>query len=371
MEKVDIGVVGCGDVALIQYIPAIKSSKKLNLVALCDKDEKRLEKVSEFFGVKNIFTSYEEMLFSGLTQAVANLAPAAFHYPINLDCIRAGVHVYCEKPVSSNVKEIESLIKLSKDNRVKFACAPATPINPIVAKVKHLLKEGVIGKPRYAIGFCDHGGPASQRYIYYYKDLVKQHRLHGFEDLSTEPTWFYKQGGGALEDLGGYTLSTLTFLLGSVKYIQCLSGTKIPEIEVMGGIARGKKIKVEIEDCTLMLLEFDKDMYASISSSYVVKGTKMPDIEIYGSEGTITISDDYTKLEVYLENKSGLAAWNEPYEDFSGYWLASGVEHLADCILENKEPVINAELAKHVTEIIQKASQAALLGEKTFIESKI
>lgn len=380
MEKINIGVIGCGDVAVIQYIPIIKNSEKLNLAALCDKDEKRLEKVAKFFGVKNTFNTHEEMLRSGLVEAVANLTPAAFHYPINLDCIDARVHTYCEKPISSKIKEIDSLIELSKDNNVKFACAPATPINPVVVKSKQLLNDGVIGKLCYAIGFCDHGGPASQRYIYYYKNLVKQQQLYGFEDLSTDPTWFYKQGGGALEDIGGYTLTTLAFLLGSAKNIQCLSGMKIPEVEVMGGIACGKKIKVEIDDCTLMLLAYEEGPFASVSISYGVKGTRMPDLEIYGSEGTISISDDYTKLEVYLEKRSGLAAWNKPYEDLSGnepyenlsgWKLGMGVEHLADCIIENKEPVINAKLAKHVTEIIQKARQAALSGEKTLIESKI
>jgi len=189
--------------------------------------------------------------------------------------------------------------------------------------------------------------------------------------MSTDPSAFYKYGGGAIEDLGIYTLTTLAFLLGPVKYIHCLSGTQIPEVKVMGGIACGKKIKVEIDDCTLMLLEFDNGPYASVSSSYCVKGTRMPDLEIYGSEGTISISCFYTKLEIYLEHSSGLAAWNIPYEDLSGWMLGIGVEHLAECILENKEPVINLRLAKHITEMILKAPQASSSGKKTLIESKI
>ncbi len=371
MKKIDIGIIGCGDVAVIQYIPAIKNSVKLNLTAICDKDENRLKKVANFFGVKNVFTSHKEMISSGLIQAVANLTPSAFHYPINLDCINAMVHTYCEKPVSTDIEEIESLIKSIQNSKVKFACAPATPINPVIVKAKQLLKDGVIGKPTYAIGFCDHGGPASQKYIYYYKNLVKEQHLYDFEDSSTDPTWFYKPGGGALIDIGGYTLTTLAFLLGSAKYIQCLSGTKIPEVEIMGGVSRGKKIKVEIDDCTLMLIEFEEGIFASVSTSYGVKGTRIPDIEIYGTEGTISISDDYTKLEVYLENRYGLGAWNKTYEDFPVYWLAAGVEHLADCIFENREPVINARLAKHVTEIILKAPKSASSGIKTLIESKI
>jgi predicted dehydrogenase len=371
MGKINIGVIGCGDVALLQYLPVIKNSGKFNLVALCDKDQKRLIKVAKFFEVNNIFNSHQEMLKSGLIQAAVNLTPATFHYIINLDCLNAKIHTYSEKPVSLKIKEIENLIKVSREKKVKFACAPSIPLNPIVEKTKHLLDEGAIGKPCYAIGFGSHGGPASQSYISYYKNTVKHNKLFGFEELSTDPTWFYEQGGGPLEDLGVYILTALIFLFGPAKNIQCLSGLQNPEVKVTDGIARGKKIKVKIDDCTLMLLEFNNGTYASISSSYCVKGTKMPDIEIYGSEGTISISDYYTKLEVYLERNGGLAAWNIPYEDLSGYYLGKGVEYLAECILDDKEPIINATFAKHVTEIILKAPQASSSGKKILINSKI
>jgi len=371
-KKVDMGVIGCGDVALIQYLPIFKNSEKLNLVALCDKDEKRLKKVAKLFKIDNIFTSHEEMLRSGLVKAVANLTPPLYHYPISLDCLNAKVHTFSEKPIAFKISEFESLIKSSRDNMVKFACAPATPVNPILIKAKQLLDKRAIGKPCYAVGTLQHAGPASQNYnINYYKNLVKQQQLYGFEEMSTDPTWFYKKGGGALEDAGVYTLTSLVFLLGSVKYMQCLIDTKIPEVEVLGGIACGKKIKVEVNDCALQLLEFEEGPYASVNSSWCAKGTRMPDIEIYGSEGTISISGFYTKLEVYLEHDNGLAAWNDPYEDLSGWRMGIGIEHLAECILENKEPVISGKLAKHVTEMLLKASQASSSGKKVLIESKV
>ena len=372
MKKINMGVIGCGDVAVLQYLPVIKNSKKLNLVALCDKDKKRLKSVAELFGVENIFNSHKEMLSSGLIDAVANLTPPVFHYQISLDCLNNRIHTYSEKPIAYKIKEIENLIKISQESNIKLVCAPATPLNPALVKVKQLLDDGVIGKLCYAVGNFSHGGPASLGYkISYYKNLIKQQHLKGFEEMSNDPVAFYTQGGGAIEDLGVYALTSLVFLLGSAKYIQCLSGTKIPEVEVMGGIARGKKIKVEVDDCTLMLLEFDNGPYASLSSSYCVKGTRIPELEIYGSKGTISLTNYFANFEVYLENNSGLTAWNFPYEDLSGWRLGIGVEHLAECIIEKKEPVINAKLAKHVTEIILKTPQASLSGKKTLIESKI
>ncbi len=372
MEKINMGVIGCGDVAVLQYLPVIKNSQKLNLVALCDTDKKRLKIVSELFEVKNTFQTYEEMFDSGLIQAVANLTPPVFHYSINLDSLNNKIHTYSEKPVSYKIKEIENLIKVSQGSNVKFACAPSTPLNPTLLKVKQLLGQGVIGRPCYAVGNFSHGGPASLGYkISYYKNLMKQQGLKDLEEMSNDPVAFYTQGGGAIEDLGIYVLTTLVFLFGPVNHIQCISDTVIPEVEVTGGVAMGKKIKVKVDDCTLMLLGFDDGQYASINSSYCVRGTRMPDLEIYGSNGTISMTNYFTKFEVYLENRSGLGAWNVPYEDLSGWKLGIGVEHLADCIFENREPVINARLAKHVTEIILKSPKAALSGEKTLIESRI
>lgn len=372
MERINMGVIGCGDVAVLQYLPVIRDSKKINLTALCDKNKERLRKVAELFGVKNTFNSHEEMLNSGFVEAVANLTPPVLHYPISIDCLNKKIHTFSEKPIAYDIKEIENIIKTSHDNRVKFACAPSTPLNSALVKVKQLLDDGVIGKPCYAVGSFSHGGPASLGYkVSYYKNLIKQQHLEGFEDLSGDPVAFYKQGGGAIEDLGIYALTSLVFLFGSVNCIQCVSGTVIPEVEVMGGIACGKRIKVEVDDCTLMLLEFNNGPYASLSSSYCVRGTRIPDLEIYGSKGTISMTSYFSEFEVYLEDSSGLAAWNTPYEDLSGWKLGIGVEHIAECIIENKEPVINAELAKHVTEMILKAPQAASSGKKTLIESRI
>ncbi|MCL4377746.1 MAG: Gfo/Idh/MocA family oxidoreductase [Actinobacteria bacterium] len=290
-----------------------------------------------------------------------------------MDCIDNKIHVFCEKPISYKIKEIENLIRESKNKGTKFACAPATPLNPSIAKAKELLKVGVIGRPCYAVGCFSNAGPASLGYnISYYENIIKEQKLHGFKEISTDHTGFYKNGMGVIEDTGVYMVTTLVFLLGSVKYMQCLSGTQIPVVQIMGGIACGKKVNVEIDDCTLILFEFSNGSYASMSSSYCVKGSKMPELEIYGTDGTISIpSVGSSKLEVYLEQNSGFAGWNKPYEDLSGWKMGIGVEHLAECILENKEPVINANLAKHVTEILLKVRQASSLGEKIPLESKI
>ncbi len=370
MKKINVGVIGCGDIAITHYLSFIKNSKKLNLTALCDNNKKRLEVVAELFGIENIFTSHEEMLRAGLVEAVANLTPPAFHYQINLDCINAKVHTYSEKPVARKIKEIESLMEASKNNKVKFVCAPSTPLSPVVIKTKQLLEDGVIGKPCYVVACYSHSGPGSLGFKIGYKNLIKRQQLYGIEEMSNDPSAFYKYGGGAIEDLGIYPLTILIYLLGSVKYIQCLSGTRIPEVEVMGGMACGKKIKVEVDDCTLMLLEFNNGTYASLSSSYCVKGTRTPELEIYGSEGTISISCFYKKLEVYLE-RGTLSAWNIPYEDLSGWQMGAGLENLAECIIENKESVLSLKLAKHVTDVILKVPQVSSAGKRTLIESEI
>lgn len=113
------------------------------------------------------------MLRFGLVESVANLTPPVFHYPINLSCIDAKVHTYSKKPIAHKIKEIENLIKASQDNNIRFACSPATPLNPVLVKAKQFLNQGIIGKPCYAIGQFSHGGPVSQGYkISYYKNLI-------------------------------------------------------------------------------------------------------------------------------------------------------------------------------------------------------
>jgi len=348
-KKVKIGLVGCGDVAKKYYLPAITSTDKIDLVSVCDLVEERVKKIKEEFGAKEYYLNYSEMLQKADIEAVVILTNPKYHFSLSLEALKAGKHVYTEKTMGFTLEEADTLIKKAEEMGVKLAAAPAVILSPVNQQIKKIIEKGLIGKTCFVCAHSSHGGPAS------------------WDNFTTDPTWFYKKGAGPLYDLGIYALHTLTGILGPAKRVTAFSGISIPEVIARSGVVKGKKIKVEADDNTQLLLDFGNNTFAYVDATFCMKANRGPATVFYGSEGIITSGAfGQGPLEVYTEKEEvvGMRGWITPPEARKPNWtLASGVIHLAECIREDKKPVISAEHARHVMEIMIMAYESAKSGQ--------
>jgi len=353
MKKVKIGVVGCGDVAFRSYLPDIASltKEKIDLVAVCDAAEERARRAAKEFKAKEYYLDYSEMLEKADIEVVVNLTDMLHHAPFSLLAIKAGKHVYTEKPMATTLEEADTLIKEAAKAGVKIASAPPVMLSLAVEQAKEIINKGTIGKVCFVCAHSSSAGPAL------------------WEEYSSDPTWFYKKGAGPLFDLAVYSLHAITGILGPVKKVTAFSGIAIPERIIRGDTARGKTIKVEVDDNTLMLLDFGDVTFAYVDGTFCMQATKSPAIEFFGSEGTVTLNPYYygegPPMGLYAKKKEfGLKGWSTPVavRAEETYSLGDGVEHLVDCINQGKEPIISAEHGRHVLEITAKAYESAKSG---------
>ena len=347
-KKVKLGLVGCGDVARRYYLPVIASTNEIDLVCVCDVVEERAKRIKEQFSVKEYYLDYREMLQKADIEAVAVLTNPQYHFLLSLEALKAEKHVYTEKPMSSNVEEANVLITEAKKRGVKLFAAPAVILSPTNQQIKKIIRRGLIGKVCFACVHSSHGGPAS------------------WKDFATDPTWFYKKGVGPLYDLGIYALHTLTGIIGPAKRVTAFSGISIPEVIIRSGVAKGKKIKVEVDDNTLLLLDFGENTFAYVDATYCMKARRGPATMFYGSEGVIISGPFGTgPLEVYTEKEEviGMRGWITPKDGNSSWTPGNGILHLTECIREDKQPVISGEHARHVLEIMIKAYESAKTGQ--------
>jgi predicted dehydrogenase len=348
-KKVKIGLVGCGDVARRYYLPTIISSDKIDLVSVCDVVEERVKKIKEDFGAKEYYLDYSEMLQKADIEAVVILTNPKYHFSLALEAIKVGKHVYTEKTMGFTLEEVDTLIKKAEEMKVKLAAAPAVILSPVNQRIKKIIKKGLIGKVCFVCAHSSHGGPAS------------------WDNFATDPTWFYKKGAGPLYDLGVYALHTLTGILGPAKRITAFSGISIPEIIARSGVVKGKKIKVEVDDNTLLLLDFGNNTFAYVDATFCMKANRGPATVFYGSEGIITSGAfGHGPLEVYIEKEEdiGIQGWITTPETNALNWTpANGIIHFVECIIKDQKPVISAEHARHVMEIMIMAYESAKSGE--------
>lgn len=103
MEKLKIGIIGCGGIANGKHMPSISKLDNVEMVAFCDIIPERAEKAAKEYGTPdaNVYTDYKELLKDESINNVRVLTQNNMHAKISIDAMKAGKHVLCEKPTLS------------------------------------------------------------------------------------------------------------------------------------------------------------------------------------------------------------------------------------------------------------------------------
>ena len=186
MEKLRIGIIGCGGIANGKHMPALSRLNDVEMVAFCDIVEERAKKAALQFGTPGavVFTDYEEMLKMDM-DVVHVLTPNKSHSPITVAALEAGKHVMCEKPMAINTEEAEKMVDAAKRTGKKLTIGYQNRFRPDSMYLKKCIEAGDLGD------------------IYYARALAIRRRA--------VPTWGVfldaeQQGGGPLIDIGTHAL---------------------------------------------------------------------------------------------------------------------------------------------------------------------
>ena len=364
MEKVTFAIVGCGSVSGNRYFPRLADLKLGQLTAVCDGVAERAQRRGEEFGVP-WFISFDDLLDRGDFDLLVNLTGVQQHFPLNLKALQAGKHVYTQKPMTTTVTEATTLIDEAAERGLKLISEDACPLFGYNIAIRNLLKEGVIGKVCWARSRCTHRTPAI------------------IDNWPTDPSWFYQKGAGPLRDVGIERIQLLTSLLGPVRRVTAMSGISQPELIVRGGPYQGKRIHVEVDDVSLLTMDFGDSVFAMLDCAWIGPpfASRVPDLEIYGSKGIISSTGGSAKdrphtLEVYRDHpETGVRGWMNaeliPPQNPAAPPHVLGLAHALDCIVGDKQPLLSGEYARHCIDVIEKAFVAARTGVTQTIETTI
>jgi len=356
---VRVGLVGCGSVSQRGILPHLSQDDVrdgLRLAAVCDVVAERAEACKGRFNADRHYDDYDQMLSEAGLDAVTIATPTQLHYEQALKAMRAGVNVHLNKPMALTLKEADDLLEERDKVGVKLVVSPGTAFHNDVLRARGLLGEGVVGKIYWARTGATSEGHESEEF-----------RRSNDSVTAVDPTWYYRRGGGPLYDMGVYALHLLTSVLGPAERVVALSGIGLGHRDVLG-----KEVKVEMDDNTVMLLDFGDAIFAMLHSSFCSgDGEPFSRLHVAGSAGALELG--HGKLEVWGSRVSG---WHRVETLTRGLPYVSGVHlnleeahifsdimHLVDCIANDKTPAISGEHARHVVEIIERAYLAAKGGK--------
>lgn len=341
------------------YAPGIVAMPdKAEFVAACDTDEARLDAAEREFGARERYHSLDAMLEKSEIDVVLNLTPIPLHGATTLKILEAGKHVVTEKPLATTMEDADAIVGLATKKGLLVIVAPPNMVQPTRRLAKQLIEEGAIGQVCFARVRGSHGGPAAGNW-------------------PMDPTWFYQEGSGPLFDMGVYGIHDITGILGPAKRVVAFSGITEKVRTVRGGPFKGKKITVTADDNTLLMLDFGDSAYAVVDGTFNVNAAKSPGLEIFGRAGTISIpgrqegQEHLPPLELFkLDAVPGVDGWITPranaliaeQERQRKLRRAVVLDHLVDCLWNDKKPILSVEHGRHALEIMIMAMESARSG---------
>jgi predicted dehydrogenase len=351
-ERLGIGVVGAGAIGIrgaLMHLSQEDVQDRVRLAAVCDPVPGRAEAAAARYGVAAAYRSYEELLDDPGVDAVTLCSPIGLHYVQGKMAIEAGKHIHFNKTMTTKVEEADELMRLAREKDIQMVASPGMMMYNHNRRMRKLILEGNLGQLAWAISGTTAG---SGQY-----HLNEEFRTG--EDIltSVDPTWYFKKpGGGPQYDVTVYCLHILTGVVGPARRVTALSGIAIPSREYLD-----KEIVTEIDDQTILLLDFDDTFYAVVYATVAGGLTKGFFPNIYGTEGAIValkFGDEDLQIEgEYPRHVCG------PHRAMRESHVFEDVMELVDLVQHGIPPMGTPEHAMHVIDIIEAGYRSAATGQ--------
>ncbi|MEA4890092.1 MAG: Gfo/Idh/MocA family oxidoreductase [Clostridiaceae bacterium] len=198
MDKLRIGIIGCGNIAVNKHLPALVKIPEAELAAFCDIIQARAVSAAQKFGAPEakVYTDYKEVLADPSIDAIHVLTPNREHSFITVEALHAGKHVMCEKPMAINAIEAKKMLDAAQETGKLLTIGYQNRCRPEYQYLKRACENGDLGE------------------IYF----AKAHALR----RRAVPLWGvfineYEQGGGPLIDIGTHALDLTLWTMNNYK----------------------------------------------------------------------------------------------------------------------------------------------------------
>ncbi|MFA6455738.1 MAG: Gfo/Idh/MocA family oxidoreductase [Bacteroidota bacterium] len=325
MKKIRYGIIGFGAFAERAIMPAIRSARNAELVAIQKRSLDAAKQKSQEHGIPLFFDSVEQLVASNEIDAVFIVSANSEHYRETLTAAKAGKHVLVEKPMAVSAIQAAEMVRVCNAAGVKFMVGHMLRFSPLVRRMKEIVQSGMIGEIIAAQSHFIYDVGMSQR------RWVLQHDA---------------AGGGPLFDIGIHCLDTIRFILNDER------------VEDVQNHMRPVRAGGNVEATSMLSLRFASGTLATIFSSYETP-YRQGFIEFFGTKGSIsayqfTPSNVETVLELkYGSNGKLDRVETEQIRVPDLYTLE--VEHFSDCILQGTEPLVRNEHSLHNQEVLERA----------------
>jgi len=340
-KKINISVVGLGLMGA-QHLKAILKSKKANLHSIVDISY-NAKKLSAKYKIQ-LHSNVSSLLNSKELDAVIVATPNRLHEKHTISLLRKKIPVLLEKPISDNIKSAKKIINIAEKNKTPLLIGYHRRHNSIVTEVKDIIKSGKLGKIISANILC---------WLYKHDKYFKE-------------KWRISRGGGPLGINLVHDIDMISYLLGSIKYVQAFT--------------TNKNRKFKVEDTATVNFIFDSGALCTLNISDTIVApwsyeltagenpvypiTNQSAYMIGGTKGSIQFPN--LKYWFYKKERSW---WKKIF--FKNYTnkkddntLVNQINHFSDVVLKRVKPKVNGNDGLNSLKIFAAITKSAKTGKK-------
>jgi len=369
MDKLKVGIIGCGGIAALKHFPAMAKAKdRIELVSCCDLIEERATKAVAEHGANGAkaCTDYRKMLEDKSIDVVYVLTPNVSHCALTVDALEAGKHVLCEKPMAASSADAKKMLDAAKRTGKKLTIGYQNRFRKDVQILKQACQAGELGE------------------IYFAKAHATRRK--------GVPTWGVfpdksKQGGGPLIDIGTHALDIALWAMDNYKPSQ-VSGAVFQKMKDncegnLFGPWDPKTYEVEDSAFGFIKMENGATIYLEASWALNILETREGQVTLCGTKAGAELKGEGAAAPTSAVNGTGMVVFNtarygelvdvQPMSiggpgpaDFGGDpWRVGDAEIKSwlDAIVNNTEPVVKPEQAFVVTQILEAIYKSAETGK--------
>jgi len=333
-----IGLIGCGRITSKHIEAALANKERLLLVACCDPILERAQRRAQEYraGVSSgsdvtIYSDYHDMLAKEKPD-ICTIATESGHHPrIVIDCLEAGSHVICEKPMALSTRDADAMVDAARRNNRKLAVCFQNRFNPPVQRARAALEAGRFGKML-------HG--------------MVQVRWNRDADYYAQAPW---RGTWALD--GGTLMNQCTH---GIDLLQWMMGDDAVRVQAA---TRRFLRPIEAEDFGVAIVEFASGAVGVIEGSADVFPKNLNEtLSLFGEHGTVVIGGlAVNKIETWrFADATAVGDTEEKVLDPTakdpptvyGFGHTALYGDFLDAVEQDREPLVNGEAGKKALEII-------------------
>jgi len=351
MDKVKIGIIGCGNISG-NYLTNARTFPILEVIACADLDLGRAQARAHEFNIPKA-CSVDELLMDESIEIVVNLTIPAAHALVAIQAIEAGKHVVNEKPLAVNRIEGKQVLDAARKKKARVGSAPDTFLGAGHQTARKLIDQGAIGRPVAATAYM---------------------MCRGHEGWHPDPEFYYKPGGGPMFDMGPYYITDLLQLLGPPKRVTGLASIAILERTIGSQPKQGQKIKVETPDHVTGTIEFENGCIATVIMSFATwYAQNSSPITIYGTEGSLILPDPNGfdgEVKIWRVGDQGKEYQTVTQTHRRGYGRSVGVADLAYAIRSGRKHRASGQQAYAVLDVMEGFLDTARTGKAYKVKAK-